>query len=437
MTLKERFVVATNWFIARTLVVKILIILAAAGVLWFGLTRIFNTNTSKTTYQTESAEKGTLIVTVSASGNVSGANSAVVTTQTSGVVSKIFVKNGDELKSGDAIAEVELDMEGKQRSTQAYASYLNAKNSLDSANTAFYTLQSQMFTEWKSFTDLSENSTYTNSDGSPNTENRTLAQFIIANDDWLATEAKYKNQQNVVAQAQTSLNSAWASYQQASPTIYAPISGTVSGLSLQIGSVLTAQTSSTGNSTSQRIANIKTQATPVASISLNEVDVPKVTIGDKATLTLSAFPDQTFTGKVVSIDTTGSVSSNVTTYPAYVVFDSAIDGIYPNMAVDANIITLVKDDVILVPNAAVQTANGESTVRIMKQGNVNTVTVTIGQSNDTDTEISSGVSEGDVVVTGTSTTGAPTTSTTSPFSALGGSRSFGGGGTTVRTTGGR
>lgn len=418
-----------NWF-------KVFIGILVVSVVWFGITKVRGTGT-KTTYQTDTATKGTLIVTVTSSGNVSSANSAVVTTSTSGVVSKIFVKNGDTVKSGDAIAEVDLDMQGNQRSAAALASYQSAQNSLNSAQANMFSLQSSMFSKWKTYTDIAQNSTFQNPDGSANIGNRVLTQFSTVQDDWLAAEAQYKNQQGVVAAAQTSLASAWANYQQTSPTIYAPISGTISGLSFQVGSVLTAQTSSTGNSTSQRIANIKTQATPVAVVSLNEVDVPKVKVGDKATLTMDAFPASTFTGKIVGIDTTGAVSSGVTTYPAYIVYDSAMDGIYPNMAVDASIITQVKDSVILVPNAAVQSTSGQSTVRIMKQGKVTSVDVTVGATNDTQTEIISGVSEGDTVVTGVTTTGGGASATAaSPFSALGGRGGFGGG-AAIRTTGGR
>jgi multidrug efflux pump subunit AcrA (membrane-fusion protein) len=409
-----RGMLKNNWF-------KIFIGILVVSVVWSGITKIRGTGT-KTTYQTDTATKGTLIVTVTASGNVSSANSAVVTTSTSGVVSQIFVKNGDQVKSGDPIAQVDLDMDGKQRADAALASYQNAQNSLNSAQAAMYSLQSSMFSKWKTYTDIAQNSTYQNPDGSVNTGNRTLTQFTTVQDDWFAAEAQYKNQQGVVAAAQTSLSSAWANYQKTSPTIYAPISGTISGLSFQVGSVLTAQTSSTGNSTSQRIANIKTEATPMAVVNLNEVDIPKVKVGDRATITMDAFPASTFTGKIVSIDTTGSISSGVTTYPAYIVYDSAIDGIYPNMAVDASIITAVKDNVVLVPNAAVQ----ESTIRIMKNGKMSSVDVTVGSSNDTQTEITSGVNEGDTVVTGTTTTGKSTTATTSPFSAIGGRGGFGG-----------
>ncbi len=409
-------------------------ILLLAALVWFGWTKISGTGSAKTQYLTATATRDTLVVSVTASGSVSSANSADVTTQTSGVVSKVYVKNGDTVKSGDKIAEVDLDMDGKQRSTQALASYQSAQNALANAQAALYSTQSTMFTKWNNFVNLATNTTYQNGDGSPNTSNRQLTQFSTTNDDWLAAEALYKNQQSAVTQAQTALSSSWASYQKSSPTIYAPISGTISGLSFQVGSVLTAQTSSTGNSTSQRIANIKTSATPTAVVAINEVDVPKIKVGNKATLTMDAFPNQTFTGKIVSIDTTGTVSSGVTTYSAYIVFDAAPDGVYPNMAVDATIITAVKDNVILVPNSAVQTSGTQTTVRIMKNGKVTPVNVTVGASDSADTEIVSGVNEGDTVVTSAITTGATSGSSTgtSPFSAIGGNR-----GGAVRVIGGR
>lgn len=420
--------------------VKIIIGVILIALVWFGW-NTYQNSTPKTQYQTATATKDTLVVTVSASGTVSSANSAQVTTQTSGVVSKIYVKNGDTVKAGDRIADVNLDMNGQQRATQALAAYQGAQDSLANAQAALFSTQSTMYTKWNTFTNLATNATYANSDGTPNSTNRVLPQFTTTNDDWLAAEAAYQNQQAAVAQAQTSVASAWASYQQTSPTIYAPISGTISGLSFQIGSVLTSQTSSTGTSTSQRIANINTNANPIAVVNVNEVDVPNVKVGDKATMTMDAFPNETFTGKIVSVDTTGTVTSGVTTYSAYVAYDAATANIYPNMAVDANIITAVRPDVVLVPNAAVQTTGTTTTVRIMKNGQVTSVPVTVGPSDGTNTEIDSGVSENDTVVTSVTTTGGSTSAaTTSPFSSTlgGGARSgFGGGGAARVITGGR
>jgi len=58
----------------------------------------------------------------------------------------------------------------------------------------------------KTYTGLAENSTYQNPDDSPKYEYRTLPQFTTSQDDWLAAEANYKNQQNVIAQTQRVVN---------------------------------------------------------------------------------------------------------------------------------------------------------------------------------------------------------------------------------------
>ena len=415
-----------NWFLTRPLIVKLLIIIFVGGLGIVGGAKIRNSAANKVTYQTAKTEKGDLIISVTASGQVSGANSAEVTTQSSGVVKKVYVKDGDTVKTGDKIADIDLDLTGQQRAQQAYASYQSAQNNLDTAKATLYSMQSTMLSSWQKYMDKAQNSTYQNGDNSPNATNRQLTDFVTTQDDWLSSEGKYKVQQNAITQAQTSLSSAWYSYQQTSPTIVSPISGTVTGLSLQPGSVITAQTNASGGSSSQRIASVKTDAPPTISLNLTQIDAPKVKVGNHATITFDAMADKTFTGEVVSIDTIGQTSSGVTTYPAIVKLDSVVDGILPSMTATANIITLTKSNVLLVPVAAVSTQNGQSTVQVMRNGYPAETPVEVGLSSDTQTEIVSGIAEGDAVVTGTVSSGSSRTqSQTSIFSAFG----RGGGGT--------
>lgn len=404
--IKSSIVGIKDWFVRMPLVKKIILLVIVGGLGWFGFSKLAGSRQATAQYQTSVAQKGTLIVSVTGSGQVSTANNGTISTLATGVVSKLYVKDGDEIKMGDKIAEVELDLKGQQNVAQAWSSYQSAKNNLDSATANMYTTQSDMFTQWKKHQDLATNSTYQNSDGTPNETNRALAEYHIAEDNWLAAEAKYKNQQNVVNQAQTALNSAWLSYQQTSPTIYAPISGIISGLSLQEGSVIV-ETTNTSNSaqSATKIANIKTKALPMISVSLTEIDVPKVRLGDKATIKFDALTNKTFTGKVVSIDTAGTVSSGVTTYPTVIRLDTESDSILPNMAASASIITDTKDNALIVPVAAVQKqTDGTSFVQVMKNGQPTQVTVQTGLSSDTETEIISGLSEGDTVITGTIST---------------------------------
>lgn len=415
---------------ALPLALKVCFIILFGASLWFGFSKVAGTKQAKTTTQTAPAERETLVVSVSVSGQVSSANSAEVTTQASGVVKQVYVKDGDTVKAGQALAILELDLTGQQRAQAAYASYQSAQNNVDSARANLYSAQSSMLSVWQKYIDKATNSTYENPDDSPNAGTRQLSDFMITQDDWLSAEAKYKVQEKAIMQAQTSLSSAWYSYQQTSATIVAPISGVITGLSLQPGTVITAQTNSSGGSSSQRIASVKTDAPPTISLNITQIDAPKIKAGNKTTLTFDAFPDKTFTGEVVSIDTIGSESSGVTTYPAIVKLDNAVEGLLPNMSASANIITATKDNVITVPTTALVTQNGTTYLRVLKNQQMTQVEVTTGLASDTHTEIVSGINEGDTIVTSVTTTGGTTTSgsgaSTSPFSVFG---RTGGGGT--------
>ncbi len=417
----------TDWIQRKPLSLRITFLIMIILFSLFLFIQLTTSTKQKTTFQTESVTKGTLIVTVTGSGQVSTANNGTVSTLATGVVSKLYVKDGDEVKAGDKIAELDLDLQGQQNANQALSSYQSAKNNLDTAKANKYSLQATMFSNWDTFMTIAQNGTYQNEDGTPNNINRSLPEFHIANDNWLSAEAKYKIQENVVNQAQIALSAAWSSYQQTSPTIYAPISGTVSGFSLQEGSVIVANTNTTNSAQSAtKIATIKTKALPMVSINLTEIDIPKIKLSDRATVTFDAFSDKTFTGKVVSIDTAGLVSSGVTSYPTVIRLDTESNTILPNMAASANIITNTRDDVLLISTTAVKTqTDGATYVVVMKNNKPTNVFVETGLSSDTQTEIVSGLSEGDEVVTSTVSTTSNSNRSTGSQSVFG---SFGGGG---------
>jgi len=421
-----------DWFLKASLIKKVIIIFVVVGVFWFGFSKISSAKKNQVQYQTSTVQKGTLIISVTGSGAVSTANNGIISTQASGVVYKLYVKDGDEVKMGDKIADINLDLEGQQKSSQAWGSYISAKNNLQTTKDNLYALQSDLFTKWQTYFNLATSSHYQNGDGTPNTpERQSQTEFLTTQDNWFAAEAKYKNGQEAINQVQITLNTAWYSYQQLSPTIYAPISGVVTGLSLQEGSVIASVSSNSSNSTqtSTKIASIKTKALPMVSINLTEIDVPKVKLGDKATVTFDSLADKTFTGKVISIDTSGQVSSGVVTYPTVIRLDSESNMILPNMTAAANIITDSKNDALYVPAAAVQKqTDGTSYVRVMKNNKPVETTVETGLSSSSQIEIVSGLSEGDTVVTNIITpstnSGSTGNQSQSPFGNFGGGGNF-------------
>lgn len=415
----------------RRLVISVIILLMAVVIIM----KLKSGGSNKPQYQTAQAQTGTLVMTITGSGTISSGNSVDIDTQATGVVNNVYVKDGDSVTQGEKLADITLDQASQQKQASAWASYLSAKNSLDSASTNLNTLQNTEFTANQKFINDAVARGLATDDPT----------YIEENAAWLAAEQSYQNQQSVIAQAQASVNSAWLNYEQISSSITAPTSGVISNLTLTPGLTITnnggssssSTPSSSSSSSSQSLGTISLpQGQTQAVVDLSEVDVPNVNPGQKATLTLDAFPGETFTGHVATIDTNGSVSSGVTTYPTTIVLDTTNNKIYPNMAVSASIITKIDNNVVLVPSEAVQTVNGQSFVRELKNGQVQQVSVTTGDSNDTQTVISSGVNSGDSVIVGQTlaTTGSGASSGTSPFS---GTRGFGGGGVIFRGGGGR
>lgn len=386
----------------------VLIILIIGFFVWKNKT----SQTSKPQYQTSTVEKGTLISTVSASGNVTSGNSLSISTEATGVIDQVYVKNGDTVKQGQTIATITPDQDAKQKQISAWASYLSSQNQLKSAKDKLVSLEAASFKASQKFRDQAQSQGLSDQDPT----------YITQHTDMITTKSDYDNQLAAIKQMEVSLASAGVSYQKLSSTIIAPATGTVSNLIIASGSVINQQSSSSSNSSgTQSIGTITRQQNNLqASVSLTEMDVTKVTAGQKVTITLDAFPDKTFTGKVLLVDTNGKISSNVTSYPAIIGFDSDPGNIYTNMAVSAKIITNVKDDVISVPVAAISTVNDQKIVKVLINGQVTPKNVEIGQSNGLQTEITSGINEGDVVITSTVSSAKKTSGSTSVFGGMGG-----------------
>jgi len=419
---------------------KIGILLAIIIAGYFTVSTVNKNKTSKIQYQTSKAERGTLINSISGSGSITSGNNIGVNTKVSGVVIKVYVLNGDKVVKGQKIAEITLDDYARERQTAAWVSYLDATVAVKDEITNKVTADIQMWKDREAVLNAQQaindkndgknnpatNKVYTV--GEKMIVDKTLDQTRKA---FTSSESKYLNADADISLAYAKVSSALRSYQENSSTIIALSAGTISDLILAPGIILSANSSTSNTSgativstqTIGKISNPNGQLT--ANVPLTEIDIIKVKANQKVTLTLDAYPDKTFTGKVLAVNTSGSVSSGVTSYPVTILLDPVTLDIYPNMAVSSQIITNIKTDVILVPGTAVSTTNNQSTVEIMKNGKPSTVNVEIGLSNDSQTEIVSGIDEGDDVITSTITPNTQSQTTTgnsavSPFSGLGG-----------------
>jgi len=415
-----------DWFVRISLVVKVLLLLALVLLGWFGKSKLAGSNKTAVQYQTATVQKGTLISAVSGSGSITSGNYTNITTKTSGVVKKVYVTNGDKVTKGQKIAEITLDDYARERQTAAWVAYLEATEAVKDAQTAKATADIKMWQDRETLLGAIED--YNDNEGDTEGEKiivqKTVDQARLALG---ASELKYLNADSDVANAQAKVSAALRNYQENSAAIVAPASGVVSDLALAEG--LTVSANSTTSSTSgativsgQTVGKISDpEGQLIATVSLSEIDVVGVKANQKVTLTLDAYSDKTFTGKVLAVNTSGSVSSGVTSYPVTILLDPVAVEVYPNMGVNASVITLIKNDVILIPSTAVMTDGGQSIVQVKKGDQIGTVEVEIGSSNDSQVEIISGLSEKDEVVTSTisSNNSQSSDTTTSPFSGLG------------------
>jgi multidrug efflux pump subunit AcrA (membrane-fusion protein) len=214
--------------------------------------------------------------------------------------------------------------------------------------------------------------------------------------------------------------------------IKAPISGTVSAVNAVTGDTVESPAISIiGNS-------------QVAEITLNEVDAIKVKVGDPATLTFDAISNLSLAGRVIEIDPVGTVSQGVVSYNVQISFTDSTNQVKPGMSVSATIITDVHQNAISVPNSAIKTQGSTSYILVpaenvsdilINESAINGIALSetpkeikimLGLTNNSVSEITSGLQVGDLfIVKSITTTGVATSATTKTSSALN-MRSLGG-----------
>lgn len=434
----KEFIVKMKFFSIKKKIVIILIITSIIGGGVFAYQKFFIKK--EVSYETSAATKGTLTISISSTGTISSGNSTNITTAATGTVKTVYVINGDKVVKGQKIAELTLDEYGVEQQATAWSNYIDTLNAVKTAEKQKDQYDVDMWQASQSIKDAED--AVKDKDLSPKNpstkEDWTLQEKAIVDKNltkakaaYSEAESKYKNADAAILKARAKVTAAWRDYQEVSSTITAPSDGVVNNLSLAEGVVIsssstsktatstTSSSSDTSNTiTSQKLGKIySTDGQLQATVNLTEADVIKVSPNQKVVLTLDAYEGKTFTGKVLAVDTSGSVSSGVTSYPVTILMDKTDVNIYPNMAVSVSIITKVVTNALLIPTTTITTENNESYVQILKDNKVTKKIITLGDADDTQTEIKSGLSVGDAVITNMISENSPSeNNTTSAFS---------------------
>ncbi len=198
-----------------------------------------------------------------------------------------------------------------------------------------------------------------------------------------SAQVSVDNANNSVATAQSNLDAA---------VLTAPAAGIVASIANQVGEFV-----SGGNTNSAFIVLTNTNTMALHG-TVGEADISKLHLGQVANVTIDALSGQKMTGKVSSLDPVATISQGVPVYGIDVAIDVPAASLKAGMSGTASVILASKQGVLLVPNMAIRTVNGQRGVQVLKGGEAVETPVTFGLSNDQFTEAVSGLSEGDTIV---------------------------------------
>jgi multidrug efflux pump subunit AcrA (membrane-fusion protein) len=211
--------------------------------------------------------------------------------------------------------------------------------------------------------------------------------------------------QATVRQAELTLEEAQLALEQAQSNLTntiltAPIKGTITKLSAEVGD-LVGGSSGSGNT----IITLEDLTTPLVEVYLGESDLGSLVVGHEADLVFDALPDELFTGKVTQVDPTLTVVSNMSVRRGVITLDpesfAKPQGLMVGMNATVDIIGGRAENAVLVPVEALRDlGDGQYAVFVVENGEPRLRPVTVGLQDYTYAEITSGLTVGEVVSTG-------------------------------------
>ena len=175
-------------------------------------------------------------------------------------------------------------------------------------------------------------------------------------------------------------------------TLRSPIQGQVIEINKEVGEMVQP-------SLSESVITLLPETPYEIEVDIYEEDVVKMDINNRVDISLIAFPDETFPGKVISINPAEELIENVVYYTATISFEDMPEGIRPGMTADLLIEIDSRENVLIIPEDAILEKDGKSTVQIYQAEKIEEREIEIGLiGSDEMVEVVSGLQEGEQVI---------------------------------------
>ncbi|OBX06820.1 ABC transporter substrate-binding protein [Gallibacterium salpingitidis] len=373
-----------------TLNKKIVWSLAIAVTVLGSIYYFTQSNQPQTSYFTETVKKTDLQQTVIATGTVRSSKRVEVGARVSGKVEKIYVKLGQQVKKGDLIAQLDSITQENELNI-AVAQLASYKAQLAAAQTAYRIAQSNYDRVAKLYKKQASS----------------LNDYETAQNTLESAKATVEQIQAQVKQSEIEVNTATTNLNYTKIT--SPLDGTVISIPVSEGQTVNA------NQTTPTIIQVADLDTMLIKPEISEGDITKIKAGMTVKFSTLAEPDEIYTAKIDSVDPamttltdneyTESVSdTNAIYYYANVLVPNPEHKLQIGMTTQNTIIIAQKQNVLTVPTLAIHKQAGKSTVQVLDGNNVIEKTITTGLHDDVNTEVLSGLAEGEKVIVSQSST---------------------------------
>lgn len=309
----------------KYLVPLAIIVLITAVSVYF-----FYKRTPEISYKTAKIERGAIVSTVAATGNLSAVTTVQVGTQVSGTIQKLHADFNSRVKKGQAIAEIDPSLFNASVE-QSQGNYLTAEANL-----------------------LKAKVTLSDAERTFNRNKKLLSDGIISQGDFDAGETALQSARAAVKSAEGSVVQTRGSLLQAKTNlrysiIRSPVDGVVISRAIDVGQTVAASFSTpTLFTIAQDLTKMQIE------VSVDEADISRIQLNQKASFTVDSYPEQTFRGKVIQIRSAPVITQNVVTYVVVVTVDNSDLKLKPGMTANVSVEVAKKDDVLKLPPAALR-----------------------------------------------------------------------------------
>ena len=346
----------------RILIITIclVVIFIVVGVVFGGRAR-----RETTPPDTASVTRGDIVKTVLVDGNLEMPNKAYLSFGVTGTVTHVLISEGDDVTEGDVLARLD-------------APSLNS--SVDMAEVQVEIAENQVKAARAQYEIAKDNLDW----GVPGVSEDVLElQVDIARASWQTAKLNLEI-------AELNLESAELNLEKAE--IVAPFDGMVSDINITEGEEI-----STAALATPAILLVDTSEIQMRGY-IDEIDIATVKVGQSANITLDALPDDEVNGEVAFISLVGTTLVGVVSYDTTITLENPTTELRDGMTATAEVIIERRDDILFIPNRALRGTWETPKVLVFVDGQQEEREVTLGLTDGINTEILSGLDEGEELV---------------------------------------